>query len=81
MDTRATQSLVSEDLAHLSGTTEDTNPSPLMTGVDGQKIQCTWILTFTAEFAGHSAVLGFSISPGNDHLWLSDANRLGVHSN
>ena len=47
MDTGATRTLVSENLAHLCGTTGDTNTSPLMTGM----------VTFTAEFAGNSAVV------------------------
>ena len=51
MDTGATGMLVSEDLAYLFGMTEDTHPSPMMTGVDGQVIQCTWMVEFTAEFA------------------------------
>ena len=62
LDIGATRSLASKDLGELCGTVDETNPSLLVAGANGQVVRCTGMVMFTIDFEGNSTVVSAWVS-------------------
>lgn len=79
-DTGATRSVISYDLAHTNGMTEDTSHRVSLKAANGQHMNCLGVTTFTCSRKGMFVVISAIISMDLQDFFVSwhDLVKLGI---